>query len=56
MKNQKTVFVIAVLVIVFSVICSVLPLITKGELADKTMISTLGETVTLYGKGLRFRL
>ena len=55
MKNQKTVFVIAVLVIVFSVICSVLPLITKGELTDKTMISTLGETVTLYGKGLYAR-
>ena len=55
MKNQKTVFVIAVLVIVFSVICSVLPLITKSELADKTVISTLGEMVTLYGKGLYAR-
>ena len=48
MNRKKTVQIISFLVIVFSVICSVLPLITKNELAEKTVISTFGETVTLY--------
>ena len=55
MNRKKIVVIISTLVIVFSVICSVLPLITKNELADKTVISTFGETVTLYGKGLYAR-
>ena len=45
MNRKKIVVIISTLVIVFSVICSVLPLITKNELADKTVISTFGETV-----------
>ena len=55
MSRKKIVVIISVIVIVFSVICSVLPLITSGELAEKTVISTFGETVTLYGKGLYAR-
>ena len=55
MNRKKTVQIISILVIVFSVICSLLPLITKNELAEKTVISTFGETVTLYGKGLYAR-
>ena len=52
MNRKKIVVIISILVIVFSVVCSLLPLITKNELADKTVISTFGETVTLYGKFL----
>ena len=55
MSRKKIVVIISVIVIVFSLICSVLPLITSGELAEKTVISTFGETVTLYGKGLYAR-
>ena len=55
MNRKKIVVIISILVIVFSVVCSLLPLITKNELADKTVISTFGETVTLYGKGLYAR-
>ena len=55
MNRKKIVVIISILVIVCSVICSVLPLITMNELADKTVISTFGETVTLYGKGLYAR-
>ena len=32
--------------------CCVIPFITKSELADKSVISAFGDTVTLYGKGL----
>ena len=55
MNRKKIVVIISILVIVFSVVCSVLPLITKNELAEKNVISTFGETVTLYGKGLYAR-
>lgn len=55
MSRKKIVVILSVIVIVFSLICSVLPLITSGELAEKTVISTFGETVTLYGKGLYAR-
>ena len=55
MNRNKTVVIISILVILFSVICSALPLVTKSGLAEKTVISTFGETVTLYGKGLYAR-
>ena len=35
MNRKKIVVITSILVIVFSVICSVLPLITKNELAEK---------------------
>ena len=55
MKENKTINVISILVILISIICCVLPFVTKNELAAKTMISNFGETVTLYGKGLYAR-
>lgn len=54
-NRNKMAEIIAVLVIIFSVICCVLPFLTKGELTEKTVISTFGDTVTLYGKGLYAR-
>ncbi len=59
MKNQnkmeRIVNVIALLVILFSAICCVLPFLTHAELEKKTMLSAFGETVELYGKGLYAR-
>ena len=52
MKQKKSIYIITVLVIVFSVICCVMPFFTKSELTEKTVISMFGETVELYGKGL----
>ena len=55
MKQKKSIYIITVLVIVFSVICCVMPFFTKSELTEKTVISMFGETVELYGKGLYAR-
>ena len=54
-KNEKIVYVIAILVILISAVCCVIPFLTKSELPDKTVVSTFGETVTLYGKGIYAR-
>ena len=35
MNRKKIVVIISILVIVFSVVCSLLPLITKNELVEK---------------------
>ena len=51
-KSEKVVYVLAILVIVIAVICSIVPLVTKGEIADKNIMSTFGTEVTLYGKGI----
>ena len=45
----------AISVILISVFCCVVPFITKSELAEKTVISSFRETITLYGKGLYCR-
>ena len=55
MKQKKSIYIITVLVIVFSVICCVMPFFTKSELTEKIVISMFGETVELYGKGLYAR-
>ena len=55
MKNKKIINIIAILVILISVFCCIVPFVTKSELADKTVISSFGETITLYGKGLYAR-
>ena len=39
-KSEKVVYVLAILVIVIAVICSIVPLVTKGEIADKNIMST----------------
>lgn len=55
MTNKKTINIIAISVILISVFCCVVPFVTKSELADKTVISSFGETITFYGKGLYAR-
>lgn len=55
MKRLNLLHAIAVLVIAISLLCCVMPFLTTHELADKTVISTFGETVTLYGKELYAR-
>ena len=51
-KSEEVVYVLAILVIVIAVICSIVPLVIKSEIADKNILSTFGTEVTLYGKGL----
>ena len=51
-KSTNTITLLSILVIIIAVICSIVPLITKGEVTDKSVISTFGNEVTLYGKGL----
>ena len=55
MKSTKTINVISILVIIFAVICCIVPFITNNELTDKTSISVFGETISLYGKGIYAR-
>ena len=55
MDRKKIIVIISSLVIIISIICSILPLITSSELAEKAVISTFGEEVILYGKGLYAR-
>ena len=51
-KRMNVVSILAILVIIIAVICSIAPLVTRGEIGDKTVISTFGNEVSLYGKGL----
>ena len=51
-KSINTITLLSILVIVIAVVCSIVPLITGGEVTDKTVLSTFGNEVTLYGKGL----
>ena len=55
MKNKKTINIVALLVILFSIVCCILTFFTKNELTEKTVVSNFGETVSLYGKGLYAR-
>ena len=49
-KSEKVVYVLAILVIVIAVICSIVPLVTKSEIADKNILSTFGTEVKSYLK------
>ena len=55
MKSIKTIYVLSVLVIIISATCCIIPFLTNNELANKTMVSSFGDTVTLYGKGIYAR-
>lgn len=46
---------ITILVIVITFICCIVPIITKEELSQTSMISAFGEEITLYGKGIYAR-
>ncbi len=54
-KAEKTINILAVLVIIIAAVCSVVPLISKGTIPEETVTSAFGQTVTLYGKGLYAR-
>lgn len=51
-KLEKTRNIITFLVIILTLICCIVPLITKEEISQKSMISAFGEKITLYGKGV----
>lgn len=51
-KLQKMRNIITVFVILLSAICCIVPIITNKELTQTTMISTFGEEINLYGKGV----
>ena len=46
---------LTILILLITVICSIAPLITKGMLAQKSMITAFGEEIQFYGKGLYAR-
>lgn len=52
---KKTRDVITILVIIITAICCVVPLITKNEIAQTSMISAFGEEITFYGRGIYAR-
>lgn len=54
-KLEKMRNVITILVIAITVICCIVPFITKEELSQTSMTSAFGEEITLYGKGLYAR-
>lgn len=54
-KTEKIIKVIAILVIILTGICCILPFISKGEIANKSVISAFGENINLYGKGIYAR-
>ena len=54
-KLEKTRNRITIFVIIITLICCVVPLITKQEIPQKSMVSAFGEKITLYGKGIYAR-
>lgn len=54
-KLEKIRNVLTILIIAITAICCIVPLVTKGELAQTSMISAFGEEITFYGKGVYAR-
>lgn len=54
-KLEKVRNMITVAILVFTVISCVVPILTKGEIAQTSVISAFGENVQLYGKGIYAR-
>lgn len=50
-KLEKNRNILAILVILITLICCIVPLITKEKIAETSMISAFGEKITFYGKG-----
>ncbi len=55
LKLEKTRNMITVFIIFITVICCIVPMITKEEISQTSMISAFGEEITLYGKGIYAR-
>lgn len=54
-KLEKVRNIITVAILVLTVISCVVPILTKGEIAQTSVISAFGENVQLYGKGIYAR-